>query len=236
MFVDSHAHIDGPEFDADRDEIIERAHAAGVSAILNVGTGDPHSDAFERAIALGKARETVYTAIGTHPHDARFLYTRDQGGNELNHLYVRQKDGSEFDLTPGEKLKAQFAGWSGDRKAFFVFTNEREPKFFDVYRYDTGSYDREMIYRNGGGYDVEGVSPAGKWIALSKPVGTATNELVIHSVDKKETKQISTGEAQYDHYVERHRRLHPEAPVLSRREFERRRIDRMDARPGNRCC
>src|SRR6185503_16749556 len=71
MFVDSHAHIDGPEFDADRDEIIERAHAAGVSAILNVGTGDPHSDAFEREIALGKARETVYTAIGTHPHDAR---------------------------------------------------------------------------------------------------------------------------------------------------------------------
>ena len=45
-----------------------------------------------------------------------------------------------------------------------------------------------------------------------------------------------TGEAQYDHYVERHRRLHPEAPVLSRREFERRRVDRLDARPGNRCC
>ena len=72
MFVDSHAHIDGPEFDADRDEVIQRAHAAGVSAILNVGTGDPHSGAFERAIELGKSHQTVYTAIGTHPHDARF--------------------------------------------------------------------------------------------------------------------------------------------------------------------
>jgi TatD DNase family protein len=71
MFIDSHAHIDGPEFDADRDEIVERAQAAGVSAILNVGTGDPHSGAFERAIELGKSHETVYTAIGTHPHDAR---------------------------------------------------------------------------------------------------------------------------------------------------------------------
>src|SRR5262245_9978312 len=40
MFIDSHAHIDGPEFDADRDQIIERARAAGVSVILNVGTGD----------------------------------------------------------------------------------------------------------------------------------------------------------------------------------------------------
>ena len=63
MFVDSHAHIDGPEFDADREEVIQRAHAAGVSAILNVGTGDPHSGAFERAIELGKSHQTVYTAI-----------------------------------------------------------------------------------------------------------------------------------------------------------------------------
>jgi TatD DNase family protein len=72
MFVDSHAHIDGPEFDADRDEIIERAHAAGVTTILNVGTGDPHSGAFERAIEVGRRHPSIYTAIGTHPHDARF--------------------------------------------------------------------------------------------------------------------------------------------------------------------
>ena len=72
MFTDSHAHIDGPEFDADREEIIESARAAGVSVILNVGTGDPHSGAFERAVELGKKYESVYTAIGTHPHDARF--------------------------------------------------------------------------------------------------------------------------------------------------------------------
>ena len=71
MFIDSHAHIDGHEFDADRDEVIQRASAAGVSLILNVGTGDPHSDAFERAVELGRQHDSVYTAIGTHPHDAR---------------------------------------------------------------------------------------------------------------------------------------------------------------------
>ena len=71
MFIDSHAHIDGSEFDADRDEIIKRARGAGVSMILNVGTGDPHSGAFERAVALGQKHASVYTAIGTHPHDAR---------------------------------------------------------------------------------------------------------------------------------------------------------------------
>src|SRR6185295_1874463 len=71
MFTDSHAHIDGPEFDADREELIQRARAAGVAKILNVGTGDPHSGEFERAIQFGSRFDFVYTAIGTHPHDAK---------------------------------------------------------------------------------------------------------------------------------------------------------------------
>src|SRR5882724_7793680 len=73
MFIDSHAHVDGPEFDADRDEVIQRARDAGVSAILNVGTGDPHSGALERAIELAEKHKDIYTAIGTHPHDARLF-------------------------------------------------------------------------------------------------------------------------------------------------------------------
>jgi len=70
-FVDSHCHIDGPEFDADRDEVIERAHAAGVTTMLNVGTGDPRSGTFERAIELAEKHERIYAAIGVHPHDAK---------------------------------------------------------------------------------------------------------------------------------------------------------------------
>ena len=71
MFVDSHAHIDGEEFDADRDEVVARARAAGVRAILNVGTGDPHSGSLERAVEVAERYEGVYAAVGVHPHDAR---------------------------------------------------------------------------------------------------------------------------------------------------------------------
>lgn len=71
MFVDSHAHIDGEDFDADRDEVVARARAAGVRAILNVGTGDPHGGALERGVAVSERYEGVYAAAGVHPHDAR---------------------------------------------------------------------------------------------------------------------------------------------------------------------
>jgi TatD DNase family protein len=74
MFIDSHAHIDGEEFDADREEVVARAREAGVRAILNVGTGDPHAGNFERAVAVAEKYEGVYAAVGVHPHDAK-LYT-----------------------------------------------------------------------------------------------------------------------------------------------------------------
>jgi TatD DNase family protein len=73
MFVDSHAHIDGTEFDSDRENVIQRARDAGVSAILNIGTGDPHGGTLERAVELAEAHADIYTAIGIHPHDARLF-------------------------------------------------------------------------------------------------------------------------------------------------------------------
>lgn len=73
MFIDSHCHIDGPEYDADREEVIARAREAGVKTMLNIGTGDPHSDAFKRAVDLAENQEGVYAAVGVHPHDAKLF-------------------------------------------------------------------------------------------------------------------------------------------------------------------
>ncbi len=76
MYVDSHAHIDGAEYDDDREEVIERARAAGVAAILNVGTGDPHSGSLERAVEAAERYDDIYAAVGVHPHDARLFDER----------------------------------------------------------------------------------------------------------------------------------------------------------------
>ena len=74
IFIDSHCHIDGEQFDDDRDAVVQRARDAGVVAMLNIGTGDPRSDDFRRAVAVAEKYENVYAAIGVHPHDAK-LYT-----------------------------------------------------------------------------------------------------------------------------------------------------------------
>jgi TatD DNase family protein len=89
MFIDSHTHIDGPEFDADRDEMLARAQAAGVSAILNVGTGDPHKGVLERAVELGKKHSFVYTALGTHPHDSS--HYDDQAEEQIKNLISSER-------------------------------------------------------------------------------------------------------------------------------------------------
>ena len=114
--MDSHAHIDGPEFDADREQVIERAHAAGVTTILNVGTGDPHSGVFERAIELGRNNASVFTAIGVHPHDARFY--DDAAEEKTKHL-----------ITTGERVVA----W-GEIGLDFHYDNSPRDVQMEVFR------------------------------------------------------------------------------------------------------
>lgn len=68
--VDTHAHLDFSKFDADRPAVIERARAAGVAAIVNVGTDLQSS---QRAVSLAEEYDDVYAAVGMHPHSAKKL-------------------------------------------------------------------------------------------------------------------------------------------------------------------
>jgi TatD DNase family protein len=61
-----HAHLDGEEFDADRDVVITRAVEAGVKRIITCGTSLESS---EKAIALAEKYPQVYGAVGIHPHE-----------------------------------------------------------------------------------------------------------------------------------------------------------------------
>ncbi|MGE5413766.1 MAG: prolyl oligopeptidase family serine peptidase [Syntrophomonadaceae bacterium] len=146
------------------------------------------------ATALTNAKNDTTLLVSAFPADGRFLYTRDQGGNERNHLYVKEADGKERDLTPGEKLKARFTDWTHDGTGFYVLTNERDERFFDLYLYEAKSYGRRLVYQDDTGYDLGAISDDGKWLAFSKANSTADSDMYLWNVATKEMKLLSKHE------------------------------------------
>jgi TatD DNase family protein len=67
--IDSHAHIDFPQFAEDRDAMLDRARAAGVSTLLAVGTG-PGPEKLDSAIPFAERNNWIYATVGIHPHEA----------------------------------------------------------------------------------------------------------------------------------------------------------------------
>jgi TatD DNase family protein len=70
--IDSHAHIDFPQFAEDRDAMLERARAAGVSTLLAIGSG-PGPEKLDAAIPFAERHDWIYATVGTHPHEAKEL-------------------------------------------------------------------------------------------------------------------------------------------------------------------
>ncbi|MDX1643018.1 MAG: prolyl oligopeptidase family serine peptidase, partial [Thermoanaerobaculia bacterium] len=93
---------------------------------------------------------------------------------------MRELDGSVVDLTPGENLKAQFYGWAQDDESFYVATNERDQRFFDLYEYDRESYEREMILQNDEGFNIGSIGPHGRYIALNKINTNADSDMYLY--------------------------------------------------------
>lgn len=67
MLIDSHAHIDLPEFNKDRDQVLERARRRGVAAVINVGLD---AESSRQALAMAKKYDDIFVAVGFHPHEA----------------------------------------------------------------------------------------------------------------------------------------------------------------------
>ncbi len=88
MFVDSHAHLDGERFDADRDAVLARAREAGLANIVAVGTGDGPGT-LDCGIKLAEKYPFIYATIGIHPHEAKLA--TDADFRELENLAKRPK-------------------------------------------------------------------------------------------------------------------------------------------------
>jgi TatD DNase family protein len=68
--IDSHAHLEFPQFDADRPEMLARARAAGISTLLAIGSGSGPSR-LDAAIPFAEQHDWIYASVGVHPHEAK---------------------------------------------------------------------------------------------------------------------------------------------------------------------
>ncbi len=70
MFIDSHAHLDTSNYDADRAEVIARARSAGVELFLEIAGSDVGQGSLPKGLKLAEEHDFIYAAVGLHPHEA----------------------------------------------------------------------------------------------------------------------------------------------------------------------
>lgn len=160
-------------FSPDGKSVLIRSDKTGVfnAYALPIAGGDP--------IALTASTTSAANPVSYFPTDARILFSQDGGGDELSHLFVRAVDGTVTDLTPGDKVKADFLGWSRDGKTFYVMSNGRDAAAFDVIAYDATTYEHRMVFENTGGFSPAALSPDGRWLVLDKALSSANNDLYL---------------------------------------------------------
>ena len=174
----SYSLASGYAWSPDDSKLLASSDESGIFNAISLAAADGAKEPLTRSTT-----DSVF-AVSWFPDDDRILYTADKGGNEINHLFVREVSGETRDLTPGDEVKAQFAGWSEDRKSFYALTNERDPASFDLYRYAVDGYERTLVFQNDEAFDVSAVSPDGSYVALVRPRTSADSDIyLLHTLE-----------------------------------------------------
>jgi len=181
-------------FSADGQKLTLASNARGYMEPAEL---DPVTGALQ---PIAPANRRVSYPLG-YLSDGALLTSADDGGNEISHLYAWHRDASVVDLTPGEAT-AEFQGWAADRSSFFVSTNARDARFFDLYDVDAATLERKLLFlggdyrlsRSGSGNDVA-VSPDRSLVAVEKNVSNVRSDIYLRDVASgKERVLAPTGE------------------------------------------
>jgi dipeptidyl aminopeptidase/acylaminoacyl peptidase len=192
QFMDT-VSISGSSFSHGEKTILFSSNKTGIynAFIIPVEGGEPTQ--------LTYSEDDAIFALSFFPEDNRILYSSDKGGNEIDHIYLRDEDGTVRDLTPEEKGKASFYGWAFDQKSFFYGSNKRVPQFFDIYEMDIETFTPKMIYQNDDGHELASISRDNKYFAFSKAITTNNSEMYLYDRKAKEMKHLSPHEGDVQH-------------------------------------
>ena len=162
QFMDNTS-VFGSSFSPNEEKILFTSNKSGVYNAYEMRIGE------DSATQLTQREESTY-ALSYFPNDERLLLSSDKGGNELYHIYLRDKEGNIKDLTPYKEARSSFSGWSRDRESFFFTSNKRDKRYMDLYEMPLESMKQNMMFKNTEGYNIGPVSNDKSKIALTKTI------------------------------------------------------------------
>ena len=177
--------IGGGLFNKDESKILVQNNESGIFNLYEINLADTGMK------QLTNSTKESFFAVDYVAGTDKTIYSADQGGNENDHLYLRQPDGTVKDLTPGEKEKAMFYGWNKAKNNLYYASNKRDARFFDLYKMDTAKWAASLIYKNDSNLNVGAIAYNEQYLLLTKSVTTDKNEMYLYDVAKKELKKIS---------------------------------------------
>jgi dipeptidyl aminopeptidase/acylaminoacyl peptidase len=186
--------INGGSFSADDSKIVFNSKETGIynAYEIDIKTGAKKQ--------LTSSTDNAIFAETYFPNDDRFIYSSDKGGNEITHLYVRNTDGSVKDLIQDSTAKAQFYGWSYNRKSLYYASNSRDKRFFDVYRMKVENptqesvYQTSMVYKNNEGLDPTAISNDDRYVVLLKNITEHNQEMYLLDTQSGKIKHLTPHE------------------------------------------
>ena len=188
QFMDNEA-IGGGSFSYDNSQLLISSNRSGIYNAYTVSTEGGEMKAITQSDSTSVFGNTFF------PEDNRILLSADGNGDEIDHLFVRDLEGNVTDITPEKGAKSDFYGWSKDNNSLYFGSNNRDPRFFDVYKMNLKYYTSEMIYQNNDGLDFSGMSDDENYFALSKTVNTNDSDLFIYNSKTKEKIQINENQS-----------------------------------------
>ena len=163
----------GHSFSADTGRILISSDETGVfnAYVVDPATGDRE--------ALTASTTNATYAVSWFPEDDRILVTADNGGDELNHIFVRELDGRLNDITAGDNVKASFLTWSPTGNDIWLTSNARDSSAFDIIAHDTLSYESETVFENTDALQIGDISPDGRWLSLVNNRTSADSDIYL---------------------------------------------------------
>lgn len=177
--------IYGGTFSEDETKLLVSSNVSGIFNVYEINIDDKT----EKQITNSEVES--FFAIDYVPGTGEILYSADKGGNEISHIYLIDKEGNTKDLTPEEEAKSWFAGWSEDKTHMYFGSNKRDPRYFDLYKMEIGTWEPIMIYENNQGYSISDFSYNENFIALTQSITTSENKLFLFNKSTEETIEIS---------------------------------------------